>query len=208
MLLSVAFLFDSPGVFLRRKDDADMLSENIKRLRKARGLSQEELAERLKVVRQTVSKWEQGLSVPDADMLIRIAQVLDTRVSILLGEDVETAGDPELVKALSEKLEELNRAYAESKETKRKIWHVVFWVLGILCAPVVAELIYVYGAMFAAMLRSNQTAVAVIGGADGPTTMWVSAKLTGLLMHARLIVPPVIGLIIAVIGIRKTRKHK
>ena len=185
-----------------------MLSENIKRLRKARGLSQEELAERLKVVRQTVSKWEQGLSVPDADMLIRIAQVLDTRVSILLGEDVETAGDPELVKALSEKLEELNRAYAESKETKRKIWHVVFWVLGILCAPVVAELIYVYGAMFAAMLRSNQTAVAVIGGADGPTTMWVSAKLTGLLMHARLIVPPVIGLIIAVIGIRKTRKHK
>ena len=49
-----------------------MLSENIKRLRKAKGLSQEELAVKLNVVRQTVSKWEQGLSVPDADLLIKL----------------------------------------------------------------------------------------------------------------------------------------
>ena len=61
-----------------------MLNENIRELRKAKGLSQEELAVRLNVVRQTVSKWEQGLSVPDADMLVAIGEVFDTPVGILL----------------------------------------------------------------------------------------------------------------------------
>ena len=62
-----------------------MLGENIRALRKARGLSQQELAERLHVVRQTVSKWEQGLSVPDADMLVRLAECLEVSVEELLG---------------------------------------------------------------------------------------------------------------------------
>ena len=67
-----------------------MLKENIKAIRKAKGLSQEELAEKLNVVRQTVSKWEQGLSVPDADLLIAISEILETPVGTLLGETAET----------------------------------------------------------------------------------------------------------------------
>ena len=63
-----------------------VLSENIRAVRKAKGLSQEELAIKLNVVRQTISKWEQGLSVPDSDLLIAIAQALETPVSTLLGE--------------------------------------------------------------------------------------------------------------------------
>ena len=50
-----------------------MLNENIKAIRKSKGLSQQELAVKLNVVRQTVSKWEQGLSVPDSDMLLAIS---------------------------------------------------------------------------------------------------------------------------------------
>ena len=69
-----------------------MLNENIRELRKAKGLSQEELAVRLNVVRQTVSKWEQGLSVPDADMLVAIGEVFDTPVGILLGETIAGSG--------------------------------------------------------------------------------------------------------------------
>lgn len=53
-----------------------MLNENIKTIRKSKGLSQEELAVKLHVVRQTISKWEQGLSVPDADMLISLSEAL------------------------------------------------------------------------------------------------------------------------------------
>ena len=62
-----------------------MLNENIKSIRKSKGLTQEELAARLHVVRQTISKWEKGLSVPDADTLQKLAQVLDVDVSQLLG---------------------------------------------------------------------------------------------------------------------------
>lgn len=63
-----------------------MLKENIKASRKLKGLSQEELAIKLNVVRQTISKWEQGLSVPDSEMLISISEVLEVPVSTLLGE--------------------------------------------------------------------------------------------------------------------------
>jgi putative transcriptional regulator len=64
-----------------------MLNENIKALRRTKGLSQEELAIRLNVVRQTVSKWERGLSVPDSEMLVSISEVLETPVSVFARRD-------------------------------------------------------------------------------------------------------------------------
>jgi transcriptional regulator with XRE-family HTH domain len=68
-----------------------MLSENIKAIRKTKGLSQAELAVKCNVVRQTISKWEQGLSVPDSDMLVALSEALETPVSVLLGETVTEA---------------------------------------------------------------------------------------------------------------------
>ena len=62
-----------------------MLSENLQRLRMQSGLSQKELAKKLHVVRQTVSKWEKGLSVPDADMLLKLAAIFNTTPNELLG---------------------------------------------------------------------------------------------------------------------------
>lgn len=110
-----------------------MLSENMKAIRKSKGLSQQELAVKLNVVRQTISKWEQGLSVPDADMLVFISEVLETPVSTLLGEAVvETEADN--LKAISEKLEVVNLQLAQRKITKRKILH---WLLISLCAVIV-----------------------------------------------------------------------
>ena len=105
-----------------------MLNENIKIQRKAKGLSQEELAVKLNVVRQTVSKWEQGLSVPDADMLISISEVFETSVSALLGETI-TEPKADDMKAISEKLEVINFQLAEAKESKRKRWHGLFIAL-------------------------------------------------------------------------------
>lgn len=110
-----------------------MLNENIKAIRKSKGLSQQELAVKLNVVRQTVSKWEQGLSVPDSDMLISISEVLETPVSTLLGETViETEIDN--LKAISEKLEVINLQLAKRKTTRRKIIH---WLLISLCVIIV-----------------------------------------------------------------------
>ena len=81
-----------------------MLNENIRNLRKQKGLGQEELANRIHVVRQTVSKWESGLSVPDSSMLISLANELDVTVSDLLGETIENNGENDL-KVISQKLE-------------------------------------------------------------------------------------------------------
>ena len=84
-----------------------MLNENIKNLRKSKGLSQEELAIKLNVVRQTISKWENGISVPDSSMLILLADELDTSVSVLLDENIQEYGEDH-IKAISEKLEVIN----------------------------------------------------------------------------------------------------
>ena len=111
-----------------------MLSENIKAIRKSKGLSQEELAVKLNVVRQTVSKWENGLSVPDSDMLIYISEVLDTPVSTLLGETV-TESKADDLKAISEKLEIINLQLAQRKTARRKLLH---WLLISVCVVIVA----------------------------------------------------------------------
>ena len=110
-----------------------MLKENIKTLRKSKGLSQEELAIKLNVVRQTISKWEQGLSVPDAEMLIKLAEVLDTTVSTLLGEKISESKVDDL-KAISEKLEVINLQLLQRKNERRKIIH---WLLITLCVIIV-----------------------------------------------------------------------
>ena len=118
-----------------------MLNENIQALRRSKGLSQEELALKLNVVRQTVSKWERGLSVPDAEMLVAIGEALDTPVGTLLGETVP-ASEPEGLQALSEKLEVLNGQFARAQESKRRALHA-------LCIAIVAATVLVLIALAA-----------------------------------------------------------
>ena len=110
-----------------------MLNENIKAIRKSKGLSQQELAIKLNVVRQTISKWETGMSVPDSDMLISISEVLETPVSILLGETVVETKISDL-EVISEKLEIINLQLAQKKIARRKI---IQGLLIILCAVIV-----------------------------------------------------------------------
>ncbi len=110
-----------------------MLSDNIKRIRKSKGLSQEELAIKLNVVRQTVSKWENGLSVPDSDMLITLADELDTSVNVLLGETVTESMTDDL-KVISKKLEVINLQLAKRNMVKIK---TIRLILIALCAFIV-----------------------------------------------------------------------
>ena len=98
-----------------------MLKDNLKTLRKNKGLSQEELSVKLNVVRQTVSKWEQGLSVPDAEMLISISEVFETPVSTILGENIDEQEKNDL-KVISEKLEVINEQLSEKQKQKRNIF--------------------------------------------------------------------------------------
>lgn len=103
-----------------------MLAENLKRLRKSKGLSQEALAERLHVTRQTISKWENGLSVPDADLLIRLAEILEVTAGDLLGGPVEPPEDQD---QMARQLEQLNLLLAERNRRSRRIWRVAAGIL-------------------------------------------------------------------------------
>jgi hypothetical protein len=94
-----------------------VLNENIKHFRKAKGISQEEMAVKLNVVRQTVSKWENGLSVPDADVLIHMAKLLDVSVSRLLGIETDSSDDLNL----SEELEKLNEQLAKINRREKLV---------------------------------------------------------------------------------------
>ena len=111
-----------------------MLKENIKAIRKSKGLSQEELAIKLNVVRQTISKWEQGLSVPDSDILISISEVFEIPVSTLLGETI-VESKVDYLKVISEKLEVINLQLAQRKATRHKILQ---GILISLCMVIVA----------------------------------------------------------------------
>ena len=169
-----------------------MLNENIKAIRKSKGLSQQELAVKLNVVRQTISKWEQGLSVPDSDMLISISEVLETPVSTLLGETVIEA-EVDNLKAISEKLEVINLQLAQRKTTRRKI---IRWLLISLCIIIVM--------IFAALAILNS-----------PYLGWdysdPETAVLGVAFHSFewlfVRVAPII-FIIAVIGIFLTRKKE
>ena len=107
-----------------------MFSENLKTLRKQKGFSQEELASRLHVVRQTISKWEKNLSVPDADTLIRLAEILEVSVSELLGSKIETENENENVtNDVAEQLSRINEQLAMKNRRSRRIWKAIAIIL-------------------------------------------------------------------------------
>lgn len=177
-----------------------MFSDNLKNLRKAKGLSQEELAIRLSVVRQTVSKWENGLSVPDSELLIKIAEELDTTVSVLLGENVITDEQSEL-KAIAEKLEVINRQLAEKNEKSRKTRKAVFIAL---CVCVIGFLLFSFAEFLLRLQFFDEvnSSVGIIGGADGPTSILIS---NGALKPMRFIIGIAL-LVLSITGICKNRK--
>lgn len=169
-----------------------MLNENIKTLRKAKGLSQEELAVKLNVVRQTVSKWEQGLSVPDAEMLISLSEVFEVPVSTLLGETVTEAKADDM-KAISEKLEVINLQLAQAKEARRKRRH---WFFIALC---------VFTVMIAVILLLSKSPYLGWDYSD-PETAVVGVALHGFEFIFVRIAPLIF--IASMVGIVLTRKKR
>ena len=103
-----------------------MFSENLKTIRKAKGYTQEELAIKVNVVRQTVSKWEKGLSVPDADVLSHIAEVLEVSVSELLGAEMKQEDSKNKV---AEQLAKISEQLAIKNRRSKKIWKIIGIIL-------------------------------------------------------------------------------
>ena len=121
-----------------------MLGENIAALRKKAGMTQQSLADALYVTRQTISKWEKNLSVPDADVLVRLADALDTTVQSLLGQAEETTAAPSDVAAA---LSRINDQLAIQNRRRARVWKVIAWLLAVFAAFNVLLLVLGYAGM-------------------------------------------------------------
>ena len=117
-----------------------MFNENLKIIRKAKGYTQEELAIKIHVVRQTISKWEKGLSVPDADMLSKLADVLEINGSELLGSEIKEETNKNEV---SEQLAKISEQLALKNRRHKRIWKVIGVIL--LAVIVINMLLVVLG---------------------------------------------------------------
>lgn len=120
-----------------------MFNENLKNIRKNKGFSQEQLSLRLNVVRQTISKWEKGLSVPDAEMLVKISEVLNVSVSELLGTNIESEQKNNSLDAVASELAKLNELLAarqvQSADLKKKV------MSGLALIALIIFVIAIYG---------------------------------------------------------------
>ena len=114
-----------------------MFNENLRELRKSKGFTQEELATKINVVRQTVSKWEKGLSVPDADSLQKIADVLEVDVSQLLGAKIEKEENK------NEIAEQLSRINEQLVIKNRRTKKIVVAICVILLLPLIIFIIMI-----------------------------------------------------------------
>ena len=171
-----------------------MLNENIKIGRKSKGLSQDELAIKLNVVRQTVSKWERGLSVPDSEILISLSEILEIPVSELLGETIELSKADEL-EAISQKLEVINLQLAQKKEATRKFFHGLMITLCVGLILIFFVVLGIDGSYLNWDYKNPELAAAgvLIQGFE-----WVFIRLFPIAL---------IGLIVGVVITRKTKKH-
>lgn len=116
-----------------------MLNKNLKTIRNNKGFTQEELANRLHVTRQTISKWEKGYSVPDADLLSKLADELDVSVSELLGKDEIPAEETD---SLSVQLARINEQLSIRNRRAKRVWKaaIVLAIVFFLVIPAVTIL--------------------------------------------------------------------
>ena len=127
-----------------REGGISVFQENLRLKRRERGLSQEELAVRLHVVRQTISKWEKGQSVPDAEQLIKLAVILETTVSELLGTQAEGKEEPN---QLAKELSRINTQLAIRNHRARRVLKIVAAALLTFTAAVLIILALNYAPM-------------------------------------------------------------
>ncbi len=157
----------------RTKEEFQMLNENIRNLRKQKGYSQETLAQELNVVRQTVSKWEKGYSVPDAVMLERIAEVLEVSVSDLLGEETRPEPKPDLSQ-IAAQLTILNDQYAREQARRQKIRKIKMAFFIPVLALFIGSIVFIFVSMDTSCYGAD---VLSYGDVVGVETRYVESEI-------------------------------
>ena len=154
-----------------------MLGDNIKTLRRQKGLSQQELALRLHVVRQTVSKWEQGLSVPDADLLPTLSEALDTSVGALLGETAAAAPDD-----LQDAVRRLDAIHAALHRRSCVLRRAACWLLGSICTGTIILLAVLLLCGESAAIPQSDSIESVVLSTAFHAAVWLFVRLAPFIL--------------------------
>ena len=123
--------------------------EKLQMLRKARGWSQEELAQQINVSRQALSKWESGASIADTENVIALSRLFGVSTDYLLLSESETTSAPAA-------------GSAPAKESKwpvpRIAWLVIFLVavVGLIAMHILASVRYASGLLLSVMFLANR----------------------------------------------------
>lgn len=128
-----------------------MLSENIFRYRRSQGLSQERLAERIGVSRQTISKWEGGQSTPDVEKLIALSECFGITVDALIRGETQIS------------VESASESWQKKGIDPISILGVVICVLGLLCMMLLCILQILYPASLDVLNKTSMTVVTFNG---------------------------------------------
>lgn len=129
-----------------------MFDETLKRIRKEKGMTQEELAIKVHVARQTISKWEKGLSIPDVDLLQKVSEALDVEMSELLGAELTKEDNRNEV---AEQLAKISEQMAIKNRRGNFIWKTVQVLLIVLI--LIPVLYFFAGAIFSFTPRNGVT---------------------------------------------------
>ena len=164
-----------------------MLSDNLKIYKEQKDMTQEDVAKRLNIVRQTLSKWEKGISAPDANMLEKIAGLYDVSVNELLG--IEDVCNERLQEEIINELQKVNRQLKIRNQLKRRLWIIVM-IIGIL--------IIAWGCIGAAMgIINYNVLLGDMTFSEELKTMTLEGCMNTFLSGIRRII---IGVIIAVVA--------
>ena len=113
------------------------LSEKIFKMRKANGLSQDELSDQMSVSRQSISKWESGQSTPELDKIIKLAEIFDVTTDYLL--------QPSETDELIMKTSILEKQQREILDQQRKTKNRQFLIVSLFISFMVVIIIYFIG---------------------------------------------------------------
>ena len=133
-----------------------MFGENLKAMRKEKGYTQEELAIKLNVVRQTISKWEKGVSVPDVEILSKIADVLDTNVSVLLGSGIPVDSDKN---AVAEQLAKISEQLAVKNQRCKRMWKIIGFIL--LATAIFNIFLLIFGTSTDSRISASESSIGI-----------------------------------------------
>ena len=105
------------------------LPDKIIKLRKAHGWSQENLAEKLNVSRQAISRWENGTALPDAQNVLQISKLFDVTTDYLLNDDYESDSDIPVVQSATKETEDLL-----SKKKRLHLIAAICFTVSVFCS--------------------------------------------------------------------------